>query len=926
MRIAPLILLLTALGPLRAAAQPVIGVVVEEGTGTPVPGAMVILYDSTDTQVARVLSNAAGRFLVRAVDPGPHYITVERIGYANWTTDPFEPEPDGELLTIQVPVVAIPLEGLDVSGARRCEVRPEEGQATARVWEEVRKALSAEEYTREASLYRYTLLRYERQLDRDAEETIEEDTTISENLAAAFRSFPIGYLASRGFVQATEDNNTVYFAPDAGALLSDPFLDSHCFGLREGEQGRIGLIFRPLEGREVPDIGGVLWVNAATSELERLEFVYLNLIRSREIGEPGGEVAFTRLPDGAWIVRDWRIRMPNLEEARRGRVRRTGYSEEGGVTWAITDARDRTVLHAESASISGVVTDSLGIGPPLEPVVVVLAGTRRQAIAEEDGSFLLTGLSEGRHVLRVARPLLSNQGMASPEEVVVEGKLGEVAHVRLRAPSVTDVLAASCGGAPRPGGTVAFLGRIATVDGVPRAEMAVDVRWLRASGYSALAVAAPVGPEGMEDRVWTMGRDGAFATARTTTDWRGLFMLCDVPAGSRLRVSVSGPEEEDPVLRETFFVPLGESTVVESLVLPTAEDRMSTVVVKMESAVDRPAPDTVAEPELYAPAPATREPGPDTTAFRVTLHLRDVEDNAPLLGALIELPDHPEPYVTGMNGTVSLEIPPGRYTLTANKGGYTTLHGAFRVVGEGDLQVLMRELRDVDTSIAGRLVVRVSEFGSGRLIQGASVSVNGDGGRLSDGQGSAEFGGLEGPVVQVSVEGFGYETHTGPVTLNEEGTTVVEVAMAINALVLDPIEVEAGSSFLERMGVNWRVERGWPDSLLTRETLMEEGKPNLADAFRRLPGVMVSFRGPIVILTTYGGCPIPVLLDGRNVGTSVGGLALNDIPAEYLEMAEVYQKGRVPGRFGQSPCGLILLWSREAAMSPTPPARRPPLR
>ena len=924
MRIARLLLLLTALVPLRTAAQPVIGVVVEEGTGTPVPGAMVILYDSTSTPVARVLSNAAGRFLVHAADPGPHYITVERIGYANWTTDPFEPEPDAKLLTIEVPVLAIPLEGLDVSGGRRCEVRPEEGQATARVWEEVRKALAAEEYTREASLYRYTLLRYERQLDRDAEEIIEEDTTFSENLEAAFRSFPIGYLASRGFVQATADNNTIYFAPDAGALLSDPFLDAHCFGLREGEEGRIGLIFRPVEGREVPDIGGVLWVNAATSELERLEFVYVNLLRSREIGEPGGEVAFTRLPDGAWIVREWRIRMPNLEEARFGRVRRTGYLEEGGVTWAITDARDRTILHAESASISGVVTDSLGTGPPLEPVVVVLAGTRRQAIAEEDGSFLLTGLSEGRHVLRVDRPLLSNQGMASPEEVVVEGRLGEVTHVRLRAPSVTGALAASCGGAPQPGGTVAFLGRITRVDGTPRAEMTVDVRWLRASGYTAQAIAAPVGPAGVEDRVWTMGRDGAFATARTTTDWRGLFMLCDVPAASRLRVSVSGPEEEDPVLRETFFVSLGESAVVESLVLPTAEERMSTVVVTMESAVDHPTADTVAEPGLDVPAPTTLEPGPDTTAYRVTLHLRDVEDNAPLLGALIELPDHPEPYVTGMNGTVSLEIPAGRYALTANKGGYTTLHGTFRVVGEGDLQVLMRELGDVDTSIAGKLVVRVSEFGSGRLIQGASVSVDGDGGRLSDGQGSAEFGSLEGPVVEVSVEGFGYETHTGAVTLNEEGTTVVEVAMAINALVLDPIEVEAGSSYLERMGVNWRVERGWPDSLLTRETLMEEGKPNLADAFRRLPGVMVSFRGPIVVLTTYGGCPIPVLLDGRNVGTSVGGLALNDIPAEYLEMAEVYQKGRVPGRFGQSPCGLILLWSREAAMSPTRPAQTPP--
>ena len=566
MRFARLIPLLAVLIPLRAAAQPVIGAVVEEGTGTPVTGAMVILYDSTGTQVDRVLSNAVGRFLVLAENTGPHHITVERIGYANWTTDPFRPG-SRELLTIQVPVEAIPLAGLDVSGGRRCEVRPEEGRATARVWEEVRKALAAEEYTRQASLYHYTLARFERTLDRDAKEVLHEDTVIAEDLMAAFQSLPADYLANRGFVQA-EDSTTAYFAPDAGALISDAFLDTHCFGLREGEEGRIGLIFRPLEGREVPDIGGVLWVNAATSELERLEFVYRNLVRSREVGEPGGEVAFTRLPDGAWIVREWRIRMPHLAPARGGRIWRSAYREEGGVTAAITDVHGRTILHAGSATISGVVTGPPGTGPPPEPVVVELVGTSLRAITEEDGSFLLSGLNEGRHVLRVQHPLLSRWGIAPPDEVAADGRLGEVTHARLRTPSIPYALAASCGGEPRPEGTVAFLGRITTGAGTPRPEMTVEARWPRAWGYSAASIAAPRGLEGTSDLAWTTGRDGAFALAGTTTDWRGLFMLCDVPGGSRLRLSVSAPGEEEPVLRETFFVPPGAPTLVQSVVIP----------------------------------------------------------------------------------------------------------------------------------------------------------------------------------------------------------------------------------------------------------------------------------------------------------------------------------------------------------------------
>ena len=564
-----LIAIVAALVPLRAAAQPVTGIVVERGTEAPVPGAMVVLFDSTGTRVARVLSNAVGRFMLSPLGPGLHHITVERIGYADWTTEPFEPRPGDEPLTIRVPIRAIPLEGLDVSAGRRCEVRPEEGKATARVWEEVRKALAAEEYTREASLYRYTLLNFERTLDRRGRRTLEEHTTISEDLPAAFQSLSIEYLLSDGFVQAVADTS-VYFAPDAGALLSDPFLDTHCFGLREGEAGdgeEIGLVFRPLRDREVAEIGGVLWVNARTSELERLEFMYLNLIRSPQVGEAGGDLSFTRLPDGAWIVREWRIRMPRLELSRRGTPYRVGYVDRGGVTRAITDSRGRTILHAETASISGVVTDSAGSGPPTGPVVVELAGTGTQTVPEEDGSFLLTGLREGRHVIRVRRPLLSNWGVASPSEVVVDGRLGEMAHVRLRTPTVAGALAASCGGAPRPEGTVAFLGRIVTPEGPPATELTVAVRWPRATGYSPPRIATPRGRSGVPDRNWTAGSDGAFAIATTTTDWRAMFLLCDVPAGTRLRVGVSAPTGGRPASTGTYFVPPGAPAVVRRLVV-----------------------------------------------------------------------------------------------------------------------------------------------------------------------------------------------------------------------------------------------------------------------------------------------------------------------------------------------------------------------
>ncbi len=574
MRFRLLLTLLIGLAPLRAAAQPVVGVVVEEGTGVPVSGAMVILFDESGDQVDRMLTNAAGQFALEARTPGTHYVTVERIGYANVTTARFTAGSDEVVLAIDAPIEPVALIGLDVEAGRRCEVRPEEGRVTARVWEEVRKALAAEAWTREASLYTYTLERFERTLDRDGRFVLTDSSAVSTDHEAAFVSAPIDKLAAEGFVQAEGDSTTIYYAPDAGALLSDAFLDTHCLSVRDGGDGRIGLMFEPVPERWVPEIVGVLWLDAETAELDWLEFGYVNLLRTREIGEPGGEVSFARLPDGAWIVREWWIRMPRLEVARR-RVRRTAYREEGGVTQSITDARGRTVLHSQSASIFGVVTDSTGTGPPGQLVQVEIVGGGLPLVPDDDGSFLFSELNPGQYALRVRRPLFYNWGLASPETAVV-GELGEVSYARLRVPALADILASACGGAPRPDGTAPVLGRVLGVDGKSVGGARAEVRWPAATGYRSGPLASPPGHKGEPAYLWDSGRDGHYTTVVTTTDARGLFLLCDAPHGSRLGVAVSLPETGEPVVSRTIFVPTDARAVVETVKMSTLHDNMST--------------------------------------------------------------------------------------------------------------------------------------------------------------------------------------------------------------------------------------------------------------------------------------------------------------------------------------------------------------
>ena len=545
------------------------GVVVEKDTGTPIRGAMLILTDDDGVPLDRTLTDAAGRFVVHALSSGPHRIEVERIGYAEWSTAPFRPGNLGPDFTVEVPPEAVSLEGLRVEGARRCESIAQGQPATARVWEEVRKALSTESYTREAGLYSYTLRRFTRRLDRSGEHVLARAARTSERMPRAFAAGPIDRLMARGFVQST-DSSSVFYAPDAETLISAPFLDTHCFSLREGPSRRIGLAFEPVPDRAVSEIGGVLWVDSDTWELERLEFHYQNLLGGRETGRAGGEVGFMRLPNGAWIVRDWRITMPMMKQLLRGRLRRVGYTEEIGRTWLIADRWGKTVVHAESPTIFGVVTDSTGDLPPPAPVVVSAVGTGRAVTTDPDGSFVIPDLEAGWHTLAVQHPALSDWGLPAPVASTVEAKLGEVVQAEARVPTLAHALAASCGGPPRMEGTVAYLGRIVAPGGMPRGGMKVVARWPGESDYSGPAAPMPsvADEKGVVSGSWRVRTDGDYTTATTTTDWRGLFLLCDLPPGLDLSLTVGDAADEAIAVAESFRVRSGTGAVTETLIVP----------------------------------------------------------------------------------------------------------------------------------------------------------------------------------------------------------------------------------------------------------------------------------------------------------------------------------------------------------------------
>lgn len=542
-------------------AQIVRGRVLEEGVGTPLSGAMIVLIDNEGTQVGRILTDELGRFTLRAPRAGTYNLRADRIGYASITSPPLELAPGTAAFhDMVVPVQAIALDNITVEGERRCVLRPEGGLDVARVWEEARKALAAAAFTDETSIYRYVTMKYERDLDPEARTVQNEQRNFSDLMQRqTFVSRPVEELMADGFVQEEEDG-TFYYAPDANVMLSDAFLDTHCLRVRQGEdetEGLIGLAFEPVDGRRGHiDIRGVMWLEPESSELQWLEYNYADLeaeLRSRHVG---GKVMFTGLPNGTWVVREWYIRMPrpgmrpnpftNIPERFLAGIRETG-----AVVMRILTPLGETLVEAETGTIEGTVLDSLHTRP-LEGARVFAEGTDHSAVTGEDGSYRLTGLTEGVYRIAYHHQVLEEVGFA-PEPVEVEVQRGEIAPLRLLTPSRREVLRDACADGEGVQGTAVLAGRVVDgVSGVPVEGAFVTAAW---TGWD-------IGTIGPGSNVRSGGGDPTAGLVRleqrdgqyeeiTGTD--GRFLFCRVPVNRSVIVNaatVDGEAEPETLILE----------------------------------------------------------------------------------------------------------------------------------------------------------------------------------------------------------------------------------------------------------------------------------------------------------------------------------------------------------------------------------------
>jgi hypothetical protein len=320
---------------------------------------------------------------------------------------------------------------------------------------------------------------------------------------------------------------TVYYAPDAEVLLSDEFLDTHCFRLAEGSDRPdvVGLEFEPLERRgAVPDIGGTLWLDRETAELRWLDYTYYNLDLPVRSAGARGMVEFQRMPAGTWIVPAWWIEMPIIDTRMQlggsrpvlSRMRRSG-----GRVLAIHEAGGRSLGGRNpTGGIEGVVVDS--VGAPIQGVRVGAVGWNQEAFTDGDGAFGLLGMREGTYEMRFIDPRLEPFALF-PTLVTREVIPGEASYLEFHMPSVGDLLREACTESPNGTEGAALRGRVVDRNGQPLAGAAVRVTWL-----DELQSVGPADPR------YLLLQNRAGLETGTTTN--GTFTLCGVPRDVPLEV------------------------------------------------------------------------------------------------------------------------------------------------------------------------------------------------------------------------------------------------------------------------------------------------------------------------------------------------------------------------------------------------------
>jgi len=476
--------------PFAARAQTMRGIVVD-ASSSPVSGVVVMLLDSASRVVARGMTTSQGEFRVTAAHAGTYRLRTLRIGFHPTISEPRLLAAGTEFSSrVELAGIPIALDTIRTTSRNVCRSFTDAGAATYAVWEQVHAALTATDLTASTRTILATTLSYQRTLETppgSGREIIGNQRTrvATAYVTRPWRELPPDSLRRAGYVIPQRDNTVSYYAPGLSVLLSDGFIEDHCFRLTTDDKSPslVGIAFEPSPARKkLAEIRGTMWVDRASAELRRLEFGYAN-VSPEEQQRAGGNVEFKRVRDGTWLISRWNVRMPVLEQDVRGSS--GGFRSEvvvaamevSGGELALARRGYDTLWARPPLAVRGTIRDSMS-GAGIAGARIALVGTRLETTSDDRGRFSLTGALPGDYTAEVETPSLDSVNTAHRAPVTI---LDSATAVDVRAPSGAQLLASLCGKAMRGSSGGVIVGNAGLADasssGAILAGLRVTAEW-----------------------------------------------------------------------------------------------------------------------------------------------------------------------------------------------------------------------------------------------------------------------------------------------------------------------------------------------------------------------------------------------------------------------------------------------------------------
>lgn len=518
-----------------------------QGDSTPVAGAVVLVLDAMNDVRARALTDDRGRFAIRIVQPTMFRLRAMRIGLRPVMSTPLVLTGD---TTVMLAMASVPVELPAVTARERtqCNLHPDSAMALGALWEDAKTALLAAAITRDRGGYHFHLVDHVRTYESGSGD-LRSVQTVETQLydSRTWASLPPEQLRRDGYV-IRQNDTTVFVAPDIETLLSEYFIDTHCFRLAEnpGPDSLLAIEFSPAKHVAHAEVQGRLWIDRRSHDLRGVDFRYVNLPAADS--SAGGSVEFAHLPTGAWIMSDWTIRAPMLRVAAERRESQLGLSSplrrgspRNGMPGLLV--KHETVayqLRVYGGTVRDVWRDSVLIwsqagraldvhvtrgvdrtAPAGDETIIYLPGTGRYVVADSTGSARLDGLVHGTYLVDVGTRQLDVLGWPRAHAQIEVGRtVVQQAEFNLAEP--IDAARAVCGDdakllSPRTGVLIGavMLGKEA------QGHRDVTVSWARPGGDSR---------EPTRDQTRTV----------RTLSGDGRFLACGVPRDRLLTVRVIG--------------------------------------------------------------------------------------------------------------------------------------------------------------------------------------------------------------------------------------------------------------------------------------------------------------------------------------------------------------------------------------------------